>query len=64
MKRTRIIAGAVAAVVAIALCAFVCAAWKAQGCGAWSLVAAVAMYTSIITALWGTVDAKIKENNQ
>ncbi len=64
MKRKRIIAGAVAAVVAIALCAFVCASWKAQGCGAWSLVAAVTMYTSIIAALWGTVDAKIKGNKQ
>lgn len=64
MKKQRIIAGAAAAIVALALCVAVGVQWSNQGCGSFSLIAGCAFYCSCIAGIWGVADATIKERGE
>ena len=61
MKKTRIIAGVAAAIVAASLCTLVCVEWARQGASVSSLVAAVVFYTTMTTGLWLFIHQQIKE---
>lgn len=61
MKKTRIIAGVAAAIVAASLCTLVCVEWIRQGASVSSLVAAVVFYTTMTAGLWLFIDQQIRE---
>lgn len=51
-------------VIAVLVSGCVCYEWHVQGCGIESLLGAVAMYGSMIGAIWYTIRQIIKERNQ
>lgn len=60
MKTKRIIAGAVAGIVATALCIAVAIEWHNQGADIAALVSGCVFYTACVVALWNAVDNLIK----
>lgn len=61
MKRARMINAIIWIAIAVTICVMVTKQWYYQGCEIKSLVIACTMYTAMIAAVGGTIDATIKE---
>lgn len=60
MKKKRIINAAIWAAITLTICTMVVIEWHSQGCGASSLIAAIAMYTSVNAAIAFGIDRTIQ----
>lgn len=60
MKTKRIINAVIWAAITLTICAMVVVEWYAQGCGVSSLIAGIAMYTSVNAAIAFGIDQTIQ----